>query len=272
MGLETARRLVAEGASVVGCDIDEDSGNAAEDELGDRFRFVRCDVTSEADIANAVEVANSAFGGIDILFNNAGLPGPEVGVMDMTTELWDWLMALLVRGPMLGIKHAAPIMRARGGGAIVNTASIAALEYGWGPIAYSTGKAAVLQLTRGAAAELAPYNIRVNAICPGVTATGIFAKYLGLTGEAAERVRQMVIANAAKVQPLRRSGLPEDIADACLFLASDQAKFVTGTHLVVDGGITIGPRHAWDPETPPPATLMGFTPENVSRLMSGENL
>lgn len=272
MGLETARRLVAEGASVVGCDIDEDSGNTAEHELGDRFRFVRCDVTSEADIANAVEVAQSAFGGIDILFNNAGLPGPEVGVMDMTTELWDWLMALLVRGPMLGIKHAAPIMRERGGGAIVNTASIAALEYGWGPIAYSTGKAAVLQLTRGAAAELAPYNIRVNAICPGVTATGIFAKYLGLTGEAAERVRQMVIANAAKVQPLRRSGLPEDIADACLFLASDQAKFVTGTHIVVDGGITIGPRHAWDPETPPPATLMGLTPENVSRLMSGENL
>src|SRR3546814_2285692 len=190
----------------------------------------------------------------------------------MTTDLWDWLMALLVRGPMFGIKHAAPIMRARGGAAIVNTASIAGLEYGWGPIAYSTGKAAVLQLTRGAAAELAPHGIRVNAICPGVTATDQFARYLGLSGEAAEQVRQMVLANAPKVQPLKRSGLPRDMADACLFLAGDESTFVTGIHLVVDGGITVGPRHPWAPDTPAPAETMGFTPENVAKLMNGERL
>ena len=270
MGLETVRTFIAEGAKVLVADVDEASGSEMEATLGDALRFVRCDVTVEDDIVAAVEATRSGFGGLDILFNNAGTPGPDVGVLDMTSELWDRLMALLVRGPMLGIKHAAVAMRERGGGAIVNTASVAALEYGWGPIAYSTGKAAVIQLTRCAAAELAEYNIRVNAICPGVIATSIFAKYLGLTGQAADNVLDMVVRNGINVQPLRRTGLPEDIANACLYLASDESRFVTGTHLVVDGGLTVGHRHSWDPTSPTPAERIGFTPENVAKLMAGE--
>jgi NAD(P)-dependent dehydrogenase (short-subunit alcohol dehydrogenase family) len=270
MGLATAELFIGEGASVVVADIDEARGRELEAAHGKALRFVRCDVTVEHDIVAAVGVARSAFGGLDILFNNAGNPGPPVDVLDMTGELWDRLMALQVRGPMFGIKHAAAAMRERGGGAIVNTASVAALEYGWGPIAYSTGKAALLHLTRCAAGELAKLNIRVNAICPGVIATEIFAKYLGVTGQAAENVRDVVIRNGVDVQPLRRTGLPEDIARACLYLASDDSRFVTGTHVVVDGGLTVGPRHAWDPTSPAPAERMGFTPQNVEKLMAGE--
>ncbi len=270
MGRETARRFVAQGAQVIVADINEEGGRAVEAEYGDGVRFIYCDVTKEEDIVAAVDLARSAFGGLDILFNNAATAGPEIGVLDMTGELWDRMMALLLRGPMFGIKHAAAAMRERGGGAIVNTASVAALECGWGPVAYSTGKAALLQLTRCAAAELAPLGIRVNAICPGVVATDIFAKYLGLSGQAAQNVIDMVVRNGVDVQPLRRTGMPADIAEACLYLASEQAGFVTGTHLVVDGGITIGPRHAWDPLAPTPAQTMGFTAENVEKLLKGE--
>ncbi len=270
MGLGTVELFLTEGAQVVVADVDEEGGRALEAAHGGALRFARCDVTREEDIAAAVETARSAFGGLDILFNNAGIPGPPTGILDITAELWDRLMALLLRGPMLGIKHAAAVMKDRGGGAIVNTASVAALECGWGSIAYSTAKAAVLHLTRCAAAELAEHHIRVNAICPGVIATPIFARYLGLTGEAADNVRRMVERNAATVQPLRRSGLPEDIARACLYLASEESRFVTGTHIVVDGGLTVGDRHSWDPSAPAPVDRIGFTPENVERLMAGE--
>lgn len=270
MGRGTAELFLGQGAQVVIADIDEEGGRTMEAAHGSTARFTRCDVTKEEDIAAAVDLALSAFGGLDILFNNAGIPGPPVGILDMTAELWDRMMALLLRGPMLGIKHAAAAMRDRGGGAIVNTASVAALEYGWGPIAYSTAKSAVLHLTRCAAAELAEHGIRVNAICPGVIATPIFARYLGLEGEAADNVRQMVERNAATVQPLRRSGLPEDIARACLYLASEDSRFVTGTHIVVDGGLTVGDRHSWDPAAPAPVDRIGFTPANIDRLIAGE--
>lgn len=270
MGLATVGLFIAEGAKVVVADVDEAAGRELEAAHGDALRFVRCDVTVEDEIAAAVDSARSAFGGLDVLFNNAGHPGPPVSVLDMTSELWDWQMALSVRGPMFGIKHAAAAMRERGGGAIVNTASVAALEYGWGPIAYSTGKAALIQLTRGAAAELASLNIRVNAICPGVIATPIFAKYLNVTGEAAENVREMVVRNASDVQPLRRTGLPEDIAHACLYLASDDSRFVTGTHIVVDGGLTVGDRHSWDPTAPAPTDRIGISSENLEKLIAGQ--
>ncbi|BBD98428.1 3-oxoacyl-ACP reductase [Sphingobium amiense] len=270
MGLATVELFLAEGAKVVVADVDEEGGGALAAAHGDRLVFARCDVTVEADVAAAVDKARSAFGTIDIMFNNAAFPGPPTGILDMTTELWDRIMNLVLRGPMLGIKHAAAAMKKAGGGAIVNTASVAALEYGWGPIAYSTAKAAVLQLTRCAAAELAEHGIRVNAICPGVIATPIFARYLGLTGQAAENARQLVIRNAAKIQPLRQAGLPEDIARACLFLSSAESRFMTGTHLVVDGGLTVGDRHSWDPAAPAPVDHIGFTPEVIEKLNAGE--
>lgn len=266
MGLETVRLFVAEGARVIAADIDEAAGEAALGELGSAVCFVRCDVTRATDLEEAVAAAERAFGGLDILFNNAGWHGPEVGIADISCDAWHQVMAINLVGPMLGIRYAIPAMRRRGGGSIVSTVSIAALESGWGPIAYSTAKAGLLQLTRCAAAELAGHGIRVNAICPGVVATGIFAKYLGLSGEAAEKVREIVIARGSNLQPLRRTGLPEDVARACLFLSSDDSRFITGTHIVVDGGITVGPRHAWDATTPPPTASMGFTPEYVARL------
>jgi NAD(P)-dependent dehydrogenase (short-subunit alcohol dehydrogenase family) len=270
MGRATTELFVAEGARVIVADINEGSRRELEVAHGGSVRFVQCDVTIEDNFAAAVDAARSKFGGLDILFNNAGNPGPPVGVLEMTSEVWDRQMALHLRGPMFGIKHAAKAMRERGGGAIVNTASVAALEYGWGPIAYSISKAALVHLTRCAAAELAALNIRINAICPGVIATGIFGTYLGLAGGAAENARQVVVRNGANVQPLRRAGLPEDIARACLYLASDESRFVTGTHIVVDGGLTVGDRNSWDPAAPAPIDRMGFTAENVAKLMAGE--
>ena len=154
------------------------------------------------------------------------------GLDTLTADGWDAVFALLVRGPMLGMKHAAPLMRERGGGSIINTASIAGLQAGWGPLAYSTAKAAVIHMSRCAAAELSPQKIRVNAICPGLIATSIFGAALGMTREAADQMAAMVAERASVAQPIPKAGLPPDIASAALYLASDDSVFVTGTHLV----------------------------------------
>ncbi len=168
IGLGTVELFLGEGALVVAADVQDDKGAMLEKRFPDTLRYVRCDVTSEADIEAACALAASAFGGLDILFNNAGHAGLSGGVEAMTAEGWDATFALLVRGPALGMKHALPLMRARGGGSIINTASIAGLQAGWGPLAYSTAKGAVIHMTKCAAAELSPQNIRVNAICPGL--------------------------------------------------------------------------------------------------------
>jgi NAD(P)-dependent dehydrogenase (short-subunit alcohol dehydrogenase family) len=160
-------------------------------------------------------------------------------------------------------------MKARGGGAIVNTASIAGVEAGWGPVAYSTAKGAVIHLTRVAAAQLAADKIRVNAICPGLIATSIFGASIGLPRAAADQMAARVAENAWKFQPVAKAGLPEDIARACLYLASDASAFVTGTHLIVDGGITVGDRHSWDAATVSPLLeMMGFTADQVQSMMA----
>jgi NAD(P)-dependent dehydrogenase (short-subunit alcohol dehydrogenase family) len=143
-------------------------------------------------------------------------------------------------------------MRARGGGAIVNTASVAALQAGAAPIAYSAAKAGVLHLSKVAAAELARDRIRVNAICPGLILTSIFSSALGLDADAAAQVDKAMASFAPQVQPLPMPGRPEEVAKVALFLASDLSAFVTGTHVVVDGGLTIGPRSSWDPSVPGP--------------------
>ena len=185
----------------------------------------------------------------------------------MDAAAWDMTFALLVRAPALGAKHAASRMRARGGGAIVNTASIAGLQAGWGPIAYSTAKAAVIQYTKAAAAELARDNIRINAICPGLIATSIFGAGLGMPRQVADQFAARVEEIAHVMQPLQRAGMPADIAEAALYLASDAARFVTGTSLVVDGGITIGSRHAWDEDAPSPfLQALGIDPEQAKAM------
>jgi NAD(P)-dependent dehydrogenase (short-subunit alcohol dehydrogenase family) len=149
-------------------------------------------------------------------------------------------MALLVRSVLLGMKHAAPIMRRQRAGSIVSTASIAGLRGGWGPHVYSAAKAAVIQLTRSIAMELAADGIRVNCICPGAIATPIFGTSLGLSPEAAEHAATLVKETLAAVHPIGRAGLAEDIAQAALWLGGDESTFVTGQAIVVDGGLTAG--------------------------------
>jgi NAD(P)-dependent dehydrogenase (short-subunit alcohol dehydrogenase family) len=267
IGLGTVELFVAEGAQVVAADLQADKGAALEARFGDKVRFAKCDVTSEADIEAAVGLAVSAFGGLDILSNNAGAGGTMGGVEDMTAAEWDRTFALLVRGPMLGMKHAVPVMKARGGGSIINTASIAGLQAGWGPLAYSTAKCAVIHLSKVASAELAPQRIRVNAICPGLIATSIFGASLGLPIAVADQMAARVAEVAPAMQPIPKAGVPDDIAQMALFLGSDASSFVTGGHFVVDGGITIGSRHAWDPTAPSPLlAALGLTPEQAEAM------
>ena len=246
IGLGTVELFVAEGARVVAADIQDEKGRMLEQRFSGSVRYLRCDVTQEADIAAAIGLADSAFGGLDVLFNNAGISDAMRSIPEIEAETWTWIFDVLVRGPALGMKHATPRFLARGGGSIINTASIAGMQAGWGPIAYSSAKAAVIHMSRVAAAQLSRQNIRVNALCPGLIATSIFGSSMGQSREVADQMAARVAQNGAKVQPVPRAGLPEDVAKAALYLASDDSEFVTGTSIVVDGGITVGSRHSWD--------------------------
>ena len=268
IGLGTVELFLAEGAKVVAADLQDEKGAVLQQRFPGRLAYVRCDVTHEADIEAACARAKSEFGGLDVLFNNAGTGGMPGGVAELTAEGWDATFALLVRGPALGMRHALPLMLARGGGSIINTASIAGLQAGWGPLAYSTAKAAVVHMSRVAAAELSPQGIRVNAICPGLIATSIFGTAIGLPRPVADQMAARVAENAAIAQPVKKPGLPEDIARAALYLASDESAFVTGTHMVVDGGITVGSRHSWDPSAGSPfAQIFGFSADEMASVM-----
>ena len=265
IGLGTVELFAAEGAKVVAADLQDGKGAMLEARFPGVVRYIHCDVTIEADIAAALTLAKNAFGGLDILFNNAGHVGLRGELADMTVEGWDATFAVLVRGPAVGMKLARPLMLERGGGSIINTASIAGLQAGYGPLAYSAAKCAVIHMSRCAAAELSPHKIRVNAICPGLIATSIFGDALGMNREGADQMAAMVAQNGAGAQPIPKSGLPADIAAAALYLASDDSVFVTGSHLVVDGGITIGGRHAWDPAAASPfAEVFGMSLQDIA--------
>ncbi|MDB5429120.1 MAG: short-chain dehydrogenase/reductase [Caulobacter sp.] len=271
IGLGAVELFVAEGAMVVAADMQDEKGEMLQRRFPDAVRYVHCDVTQEADIAKAINTAKEAFGGLDILFNNAGHGGHPGNVSEITAEGWDHTFALLVRGPALGMKYALPPMQERGGGSIINTASIAGLQAGFGPLAYSTAKCAVIHMSRCAAAELSPLKIRVNAICPGLIATSIFGASMGLPREVADQMAARVAEIGGKVQPIPMAGLPDHIAKAALYLASDDSVFVTGTHLVVDGGITIGGRSAWDPNAASPfLEALGITPEQAGQMREAQ--
>ena len=258
IGLGTVELFVAEGAQVVAADIQDEKGAMLEKRFPGQVVYAHCDVTSEAEIEAAVKKAKTEFGGLDILFNNAGISDRMTSIGEITADGWSWIFDILVRGPALGMKHAVPLMLERGGGSIINTASIAGLQAGFGPIAYSTAKAGVIHMSRVAAAQLSPQKIRVNAICPGLIATSIFGASFGLPREVADQMAARVAENAAAAQPVPKAGLPDDIAQAALYLASDAAAFVSGTHIVVDGGITVGGRHSWDASMVSPfATILG---------------
>ena len=258
IGLGAVELFVAEGAKVVAADIQDEKGAMLEKRFPGQVAYAHCDVTSEAEIEAALQKAKTEFGGLDILFNNAGISDRMTSIGEITADGWSWIFDILVRGPALGMKHAVPLMLERGGGSIINTASIAGLQAGFGPIAYSTAKAGVIHMSRVAAAQLSPQKIRVNAICPGLIATSIFGTSFGLPREVADQMAARVAENAAAAQPVPKAGLPDDIAQAALYLASDAAAFVSGTHIVVDGGITVGGRHSWDPNMVSPfATILG---------------
>ncbi len=243
IGEAAVRRFLAAGAKVVLGDLDEERGRALAAELGPDVAFRRTDVAEEADVAGLIGFALERFGRLDTLFNNAGLPGPSGPIAEIDAEGFDRAYRVLLKGPFLGIKHAAPILAKQRSGSIISTASVAGLQGGFGPHPYSALKAAVIQLTRTTSLELAEKNVRVNCICPGGIATPIFGRAMGF-GEAQVTQTVAVMKQAlSAMHPIGRSGMPEDIADTALWLASDASSFVTGQAIVVDGGLTAG--RAW---------------------------
>lgn len=267
IGLATLELFVAEGARVIAADVQADAGQALAARYPGVVSFARCDVTQPAQIKAAIEQAVALFGGLDILFSNAGAGGSLAGVENFDADGWDQTHALLLRSVAAGASYAVPHMRQRGGGSIINTSSVSALQAGYAPLAYSVAKAGVLHYTRLAAAELSAHRIRINAIVPGFIATSIFGGIMNLNPEQAAQLAGQIAERSGTANPIGRSGLPRDIAEAALFLASDAAGFVTGTHLTVDGGLTIGPRHAWDPNAAGPMTdALGLSPAELRAL------
>jgi NAD(P)-dependent dehydrogenase (short-subunit alcohol dehydrogenase family) len=239
IGEATARRFVAEGACVVAAGRNTERGAALENELGRRATFVQADVVYETGVVDAVSAAVECFGRLDCLFNNAGAAMP--GEIETITEAeFDTAMRTLVGSVLFGIKHAARVMRPQGGGVIINNSSIAALRARQGGYVYSVAKAAVTHATHLAAVELAAHGIRVNAISPGAIATPIFwggSQIAARLPDADnERKQAKLERNLAHATPTPRSGRADDIAAAALFLASDEASFINGHDLVVDGG------------------------------------
>ena len=267
IGLATLALFIEEGARVLAADVQVDAGQALVQRFPGVLRFASCDVTQPAQIRAAIDGAAEAFGGLDILFSNAGAGGTMAGVENWDEAGWDNTHALLLRSVAAGTSFAVPHLKRRGGGAIINTSSISALQAGFAPLAYAVAKAGVLHYTRLAAAELSAHRIRINAIVPGFIATNIFSGMMNLGLEQKAQLVQQIADRSGSANPIGRSGRPLDIAEAALFLASDAAGFITGTHLTVDGGITIGPRHAWDPETPGPmADALGLSPGQLRAL------
>jgi NAD(P)-dependent dehydrogenase (short-subunit alcohol dehydrogenase family) len=252
IGRATVDRFVEEGARVLVADVQVGVFDEIVKAHGDKILCRKCDVTDERDIATAMQAAVDAWGRLDVVFNNAGGGGSQATIDQISADEWDRTQALLLRSVALGIRHAAPHMKASGGGAIINTASIAGLFAGYSPMAYAVAKAGVIQLSKVAAAELAQYSIRVNSICPGFITSNIFSSAFGLDAEKAAQVNATLKAVSPAFQPVAREGSPAEIAKVCLFLASEESAFITGEHIVVDGGLTIGPRHSWDPATPSP--------------------
>lgn len=243
MGAATTKRFVEEGAHVIIADLQVDKGNELAESLGDNATFIATDVGREADVIAMIDVASSRYGRLDCLFNNAGFGGVsgEIHETDMGTA-YERTVAGLLTGPILGMKHAAPIMREQQEGSIISTASVAGMRGSMGPHVYSALKAAVIGLTQSVAVELAKDFVRVNAICPGGIMTPIFLGDRSAKSGSNESLEEILRPVFSGIQPIPRAGEPNDIADAALFLASDESSFITGHSLVVDGGLTIGRR------------------------------
>jgi meso-butanediol dehydrogenase/(S,S)-butanediol dehydrogenase/diacetyl reductase len=233
IGAATVRRFAKEGASVVIADLSGTRGRAVAGEIkesGGRSVFLKMDASDPEAIQATIKLALDSYGRLDIMFNNAGMA--EIGLVhDTTLDSWNRVMAVTLTSTFLGIKYAVPIMRAQGGGAIINTASISGIGGDYGMASYNAAKAGVINLTRAAALENAKHKIRINCVCPGGINTRA-AEILG--GDRADEFRRTMSAS----HPVGRMGEPEEIASTVAFLASDEASFITGTKIVVDGGVT----------------------------------
>jgi len=236
IGRGTAMRFAGEGAAVVIGDLNVEGGEAAVrdcKEHGGRAVFQKADVSSEFEVKSLVARAVKEFGKLDIIYNNAGIGGAVGPLEKISVEDWDKSIAILLRSVFLGIKHSVPELRKAGGGAIISTASVAGLRGFDGLHPYCAAKAGVVNLTRSAALEFAKDKIRVNCICPGGIVTPILHRNMPGVKEAMEQLLE-------HGQPVQRAGHPEDIAGMALYLASNDAEWVTGQAMVVDGGLTVG--------------------------------
>lgn len=230
IGRATARAFAAEGANVIAADLSD----AVDDTVADLANAVavRMDAGAEADIERVVDTACQRFGGLDIFYANAGISGGLEGIFDSSAELWAEVLRVNLIGPALAIKHAAPRIVERGGGAILCTASVAGLRSGAGGPAYSASKAGVINLVQTAAQQLSTSGVRVNAICPGLIETGMTQRAFEYARETGKEEK------LGQLNPLRRAGRPEEIARVALFLASDEASYVNGQAWTVDGGLS----------------------------------
>ncbi|MBO9711975.1 SDR family NAD(P)-dependent oxidoreductase [Sphingomonas sp.] len=234
IGRASARLFAGEGGSVLCADKSDAVHETAEliAMTGGTAQALQMDAGSEADVEAAVARACAAFGGLDVFFANAGIAGGIDSIFEQSVELWTDVLRVNLIGPFLAIKHGAPRMVERGRGAVICTASVAGLRSGAGGAAYSASKAGVINLVQTAAQQLSGSNVRVNAICPGLIETG-------MTQRAFDYAREKgVEEKIGRLNPLRRAGVPDEIAQVAAFLASDEASYVNGQAWVVDGGLS----------------------------------
>lgn len=228
-GAEMARVFANEGASVVLADLNGEGAEAIASEIGGSAHAVTCDVTRRQDIQSAVNAALTVHGGLDILVNNAGFTHVNGPMLDVDEAEFDQVFAVNVKSIYLAAQSAVPVMRERGGGVIINTASTAGLRPRPGLTWYNASKGAAITLTKSMAVELAPDSIRVNALCPVAGDTPMLGRFMG--ADTPEKRAQFI-----STVPMGRLSEPRDIADAALYLASDEARFITGVAMEIDGG------------------------------------
>jgi len=254
IGERIAELFVAEGAAVAIASPFVDEGAPLAARLGPKACFIDADVVEEAQVAALVAGAVARFGRLDCMVNNAGIAGRFGGIASLDLAQYERTLAVVLRGVVLGTKHAAAVMLRQGAGSIINTGSIAGTRAGYGPYDYSAAKAAVIHFTRCAAMELGEKGVRANSISPGGIVTGIFGKSLNMPAHEIPKTYGPIASALAKWHPIPRAGQPDDIAQAALFLASDASSFVNGHDLVVDGGLAAG--RGWSAQKAATADLM----------------
>jgi len=236
MGKATALLFAKEGAKVVVSDINEQGGESVVEEIrkkGSDAIFVYADVAEEESVKNMIRKTVERYGTLDVLFNNAGIPSPLIKTTDITVKVWDRMMAVNQRGVFLGCKYAVPVMLKNEGGSIINTASGSGLRGDTLHAHYSVSKGGVVLFTKALAKEVAPHNIRVNCVCPGIIDTPMSLRFTEGGDRPSEKLQEETIQRI----PLGRLGTPEEVASVVLFLASEESSYVTGAALPVEGGL-----------------------------------